>query len=293
MKLQADTENKWTMLNTIKWLTGYFEKKGLPEARLNAEHIIAHSLGIKRLDIYLQFEKTLTKDELSQLKPLIEKRAERVPLQHILGTQPFRNVDIKVSRDVLIPRPETELLVDEVLKYIDTDADLEIAELGAGSGAILTALASERKNIKLTGTEISAAAIKVADENIAGYKDRISINQGDLFEPLTGKKYDIIVSNPPYIPEEEWENLMPEVRDHEPKSALVGGKDGLDFYRRILNDAPNYLKKDGRIFLEIGDNQKDSVIKLAEDCCKYDEIEIKKDLNGKDRIFLAHLKLNK
>lgn len=277
----------WTILKMIEWLSGYLNGKGVPESRLNAEHLLSHTLGISRMDLYLQFERILNPEELASLKPLIERRAAREPLQYIIGNQPFRNVDIKVNRTVLIPRPETEIVVEEVLDHIPADANYEVLELGVGSGAISAALASERKKISITGTEISGDAIEIALENLVPFKDRINVLLGDLFEPVNDKKFDIIVSNPPYCRLDEWPRLQPEVKDFEPKEALVAGEDGLDFYRRILNDATKYLTSGGWLILEVGDRQMDKVVSLAEKAFEHKNIMIRKDLNQRDRVLSA------
>lgn len=277
----------WTILKTIQWLTVYLEEKGIKEARLSAEHLLAHVLGLRRLDLYLQFERALNEDELSELKVLIKRRATREPLQYILGTQPFRNLEIKVNSSVLIPRPETELVVQKALEKIPIDADFDILELGIGSGAISAAIADERQHVRITATEISDGAIKTAIENTSMFKERIKILKGNLFEPVVGKIFDIIVSNPPYVSLSVWEGLSPEVRDFEPKEALVGGKDGLDFYRRIIKDSTGFLKPGGWLVLELGDTQKDSVVGIARENGSYRPIETHKDYNGTERIFLA------
>lgn len=283
------TNEQWTILKMIEWVSGYLQEKGVPNFRIDAEHLIAHALSVKRLDLYLKFDRVLTQTELDAIRPLVARRAKREPLQHILGTQAFRNVDVRVTADVLIPRPETEILVGECLKAVPTESEFEILELGVGSGAVLLALANERPNIRLTGIDVSEKAIAIANANTDAYRDRITILHGDLFSPLAEKKFDIIISNPPYIPEAVWETLQPEVRDFEPREALVGGKDGLDFYRRILKDAPMYLKEGGRVFLEFGDGQGAEIKKIAEEAGTFTDIWIVKDLANVERVFCARL----
>lgn len=277
----------WTILKTIEWLTEYLQGKDVPESRLNAEHLIAHSLKISRMDLYLQFDRPLTKNELAELKPLIERRAKREPLQYILGTQPFRQVNIKVRPGVLIPRPETEIVVGEVLKMIPDKSTIEILELGVGSGAIVAAIASERENVQITATEISPDAIAVARENTAPYNERITLLQGDLFEPVSDRRFDLIVSNPPYMRDEEWSTLEPEVRDYEPLTALKAGKDGLDFYRRIINDSERHLNPGGFLIMELGDGQGEAVRKLIDETPHFNNAVITKDLTDKDRVIRA------
>jgi len=280
----------WTILKTIEWLTDYLQGKDVPEARLNAEHLIAHSLKISRMDLYLQFDRLLKKNELAELKPLIERRAKREPLQYILGTQPFRKVDIKVRPGVLIPRPETEIVVEEVLKSISNEASIEILELGVGSGAIVAAIASERENVQITATEISPEALAIAKENTAPYNERITLLEGDLFEPVEDKSFDLIVSNPPYMRDDEWPTLEPEVRDYEPLTALKAGKDGLDFYRRIINDSGKHLNPGGLLIMELGDGQGEAVQKLINETSHLEDVVITKDLADKDRVIRAILR---
>lgn len=277
----------WTILKMIEWLTGYLKDKAVQSPRLDAEHLMAHALRLSRMDLYLQFERVLTKDELSKLKPLIERRAKREPLQYIIRNQPFRHVDLEVDRNVLIPRPETEIVVDEVLKLISADSDMKVLEIGVGSGAICASLAHERKNISITGIEISAGAIAVARKNVGAFSDRVELLQGNLFEPVMGRRFDLIVSNPPYCASADWLTLESEVKDYEPKEALLAGEDGLDFYRRILNDAPNHLTNGGWIILEIGDGQKNAIIAILEKTGGYADVKVAKDLNNKDRVLCA------
>lgn len=279
--------NDWSILKMINWMTEYLEKNGISEPRLNTEHLLAYSLKLKRLDLYLQFERILSSSELAEIKALIKRRVAREPLQYIIGTQPFRHVNIKVNKDVLIPRPETEVVVGEALKLIPEDSTGRILELGVGSGAILAALADERKSISLVGTEISEAAFKIAQENTIAYKDRLEIRLGNLFEPVGAEQFDLIISNPPYVPNKDLEILQSEVKDFEPKIALIGGEDGLDFYRLILNDAVRHLSTNAWLVLELGDGQGSDVRTIAEKRNAYKNISIQKDLGGKDRVFLA------
>jgi release factor glutamine methyltransferase len=175
--------------------------------------------------------------------------------------------------------------VGEALAKIPEDSNFSVLEIGVGSGAILAALADERKSIQLTGTEISEEALEIANKNIQAYKDRLSLHLGDLFEPIDGQKFDMIVSNPPYISSSEFADLEPEVRLHDPKIALIAGEDGLDFYRRILNDVGNYLKDGGWLILELGDGQAESVVEIAREKGEFKDIAISKDLAGKERVF--------
>ena len=277
----------WSIAKIAEWCTNYLAKNGVEDARVNAEYIISHILGKTRLEIYLDPKRTLTKGEYERLRSAIARRAKREPLQYILGTQPFRNIDVKVRQGVYIPRPETEILVDEAIKLIPPHSKYTILELGIGSGAISTAIASEREHVLITATDISELAIQVAMENARPFRERISILKGDLFEPVSGRIFDMIISNPPYIKEGDWETLQPEIKDYEPREAFVGGADGLDFYRRIFNNVGEFLVKGGHLLLEVGDDAAAQVNLLATASDIFENVIFKKDLNNIPRVFIG------
>lgn len=278
----------WTILKTIEWLTSYLSDKGVREARQSAEHLIAHTLHLSRMDLYLKFERVLTEGELASLKPLIKRRAAREPLQYIIGTQPFRNVEIITEPGALIPRPETEIVVDSALKQIPAGNPVKVLDLCTGSGAIACAIANERPLAEIIATDISPIALKIAEKNIGNYKDRIMLRCGDLFEPVSGEKFNVIVSNPPYISNAEWEGLEPEVRDYEPKEALIAGEDGLDFYRKILNSVALFLESGGYLIMELGDGRSKDIAGLA-DKCGFRDVAVRRDLNEKERVLVASI----
>lgn len=286
-------EEPWTVLRLILWSAEYLARKGIGSGRLDAEHLLAHVVGVDRLQLYLDFERPLSRSELDGFRPLLRRRAAREPLQYVLGHQPFRTLDLEVSPGVLIPRPETELLVGEVLAWTEASArEAPLAlEIGTGSGAIGLSLACEGYFTHVTATDVSEASLEVARRNreSAGLTDSVELRLGSLFEPLEdGARFDVIVSNPPYVAEVDEASLEPEVRDWEPREALFAGRDGLDVIRRMVDEAPRYLKAGGLIALEVGADQARRVTRLMEDDGRYDDVRIVRDYSGRERFVLAH-----
>lgn len=251
-------------MDLINLSAQYLQEKGCDSPRLDAELLLGHVLGLERLDLYLNAQKPLNEKEVAQYRVLIGKRGQRIPVAHLTGKREFYSLPLRVSPEVLIPRPETELLVDKALKLIDPSEPVKILELGTGSGAIAAALACQDPNIQITATDVSFEALQVAQANAGDLEisSQIDFVQSDLFQKIQGK-YALICSNPPYIPQEELANLAPEV-GKEPVSALDGGADGLDFYRRILNQASAFLERPGFVVLEIGWDQGPQVKKIGE-----------------------------
>jgi release factor glutamine methyltransferase len=282
----------WTVLRLILWSAEYLGGKGVERARLDGEHILAHALGLGRLDLYLQYDRPLTPEELDSLRPLLKRRAAREPLQYILGSQPFRELDLEVDRRVLIPRPETEVLVGEVLAWARAreDGPLDVLDIGTGSGAIALSLALEGSFRKVVGTDLMAEALEVATRNrtAAGLEDRVELRQGADYTALAGdERFDIVVSNPPYVAEPERGTLEPEVADWEPGTALFAGIDGLDVVRRIVAGAPAMLRDGGLLALEVGAGQTGAVAGLLEGMGGWEGITVRADLTGRGRIVMA------
>ncbi len=281
---------QWTILKLIKWTADYLSKKGIDTARLDAELMLAYLLKIDRTRLYMNFDQPLNKDELANFKKLLERRAKHEPLQYITGQQEFWSLPFKVSPSVLIPRPETELLVEESMKELSKsfpeDESIEILDIGTGSGALAAALASEIKGAKVTGVDISPQAVKIARENIEtnNLSSSVNIMEGDLFEPVKDKKFHLIVSNPPYIPKGDLKDLQPEVAGFEPLSALDGGDDGLDYYRRIIPESLKHLIPGGWLMLEHGIGQSDDIISIFKEKDAFTDIESINDLAGIDRV---------
>lgn len=287
----AGRDEAWTVLGVILSSAKYLEGKGVGTSRLDAEHLLAHVLGVNRLQLYLDYDRPLA-GELDDLRPLLRRRATREPLQYILGRQPFRTLDLIVDPAVLIPRPETELLVDQVLDWASSRGDpgLSVLDVGTGSGAIALALAEEGSFGHVVATDVSAEALSVARRNRSelGLDDRVEFREGVFFEPIaSGELFDVVVSNPPYVAEIEAPDLEPELREWEPAEALFGGQDGLDAVREIVAGAGKHLRAAGLLALEVGAGQTESVAALLRASGDYDEAEIRRDLTGRNRFVLA------
>ena len=263
---------------------------GVDSPLLDAQLIMARVLGCSRLDIIAHPERCLSDSELASFTADIQTRSSRYPLAYILGHKEFYGIDFDVAPGVLVPRPETEVLVEECIKRIPAESPL-IADIGVGTGAIAVALAVKIPGARVWATEISLAAAKVARINIEKnhVADRVHVIMGDLLNPLTdlGFKYDVIVSNPPYIPSGVIETLQPEVRLYEPSEALDGGVDGMDAYRRMFAQARDMLRKSGFIAVEIGIEQAEPVKNIAVSS-GYGQIDIIRDLAGIERVVVAY-----
>ena len=272
----------WTILEILKWTTGFFKEKQIINPRLNAEYIISHVLGCKRFDLYVRFEEIVSLENREKIKKMVIERAKSKPLQYVIGETEFYGHRFFVNESVLIPRPETEYLVEKIITEIDSYNT--ILDIGSGSGAIAITLKKELPYLSITAVDISASALKIATENAELNQVEIEFIESDIFSKLN-TKFDIIVSNPPYIPQKEYEALDKEILEYEPKLALLAEDDGLYFYRRILSEAKLYLNVNGKIYFEIGYNQSDRIKKIAENN-GFTEIETLKDLNGFDRIMI-------
>lgn len=285
-------EEVWTILRMILWSADYLSERGVPSGRLDAEHLLAHAVGVGRLQLYLEHERALSAGELDAYRPLLKRRAGREPLQYILGRQPFRELDLEVSADVLIPRPETEVLVGEVLAWAEGQErpDLRGLDVGTGSGAIALSLAFEGSFASVLATDVDARALDVARRNrdAANLADRVELRLGPLFEPVRpDERFDVIVSNPPYVADAEAEALEPEIVDWEPRRALFGGADGLDVLRGLITGAPPLLVTGGLLALEVGEGQAAAVAELVHGSERYGEPAVRRDYAGKERIVLA------
>ena len=285
-----------TVLELLNWSTNYLRDHQIENPRLNAELLLARSMNLSREGLYRHFRGQLKEIEKEALERLIQRRISREPLQYILEHQEFWSTDFKVDPRVLIPRPETELLVEQsllILSEIFFKRAPSVLEIGTGSGAITIALAKEMKDIFLVATDISREALELAGENSrsAGVQNRIKFVNGNLFGPFVPSKeegpFDLIVSNPPYINRFEIHALAKEVRDYEPIIALDGGEDGLEFYRHIISQAPFYLGQGGWLLLEVGQGQSERVSKLIDGDGHFLRPECVPDLSGIDRVVKA------
>ncbi|MCK4620640.1 MAG: peptide chain release factor N(5)-glutamine methyltransferase [Desulfuromonadales bacterium] len=272
----------WTLLKLLRWITDYFSGKGVDNPRLDAELLLAHVLKLDRVGLYLNFDRPLIDEELDAIRPLVKRRGQREPLQYLIGQSEFWSLVFEVTPAVLIPRADTEILVEEALARAEDEG--ELLDVGTGSGAIAVSLATELPGWQVTGLDISAAALAVAGGNAEknGVAERVRFLQGDLAE-LPRQQYDLIVSNPPYIAQAEWDSLMPEVRCFEPKQALLAENDGLDCYQKLAAQAPSCLKSGGWLLVEIGYQQAAAVQRIFA-AAGLGEIFVRDDYAGQPRV---------
>jgi release factor glutamine methyltransferase len=280
-----------TVLEAIQKSAEFLSKKGVESARLQSELLLAHQLKLPRMKLYLNFDRELTPGETDGLRELVKRRSTREPLQHITGSTSFCGHEILVSRHALIPRPETEQLAELGWKYLSTiNSEQPTAlDFGTGTGCIAIALAAKCPNARITALDISPEALALARQNAGQNQvaERIDFLQGDGFAALPGRaEFDLIVSNPPYIASPEIETLEPEVKDFDPRTALDGGTDGLDFYRRLAKEAGAFLKPGGKIMVEFGDGQADAIKNIFE-AEKWIVEAVQEDYSQRARILIA------
>jgi release factor glutamine methyltransferase len=251
---------KWDVLKILNWTKGYLTEKGVENPRLEAEWMLCEALSLDRVGLYLNFDRPLNDAELASYRGMIVRRGKREPLQYILGSQEFMGLDFQVTPAVLIPRHDTEVLVTEGTTR--GAAARSILDIGTGSGCVAIALAKALPEAAVSTVDVSSAAIEVARGNALKNEASVEFFHGSLFEPFAGKRFDMVVSNPPYIPAAEIPTLQQEVSGYEPVSALDGGSDGLDFYRSIVASAPDYLNPGGWLIFEVGAGQAPQVLGL-------------------------------
>lgn len=279
-----------TVLEIIKRTTEFFNKRGVESARLNAELLIGHALELKRMQLYLQFERPLTEAELEKIRPLVKRRGNREPLQYIIGETEFCGLKLKVDRRALIPRPETEYLVELLAGKLTTPPG-SILDLGTGTGALALTLAGKYPEAIVTAVDKSTEALALAQENAESLKltERVRLLASDWFSALpAGDKFQLIVANPPYLTEAEVAEAVPEVKDHEPVSALVSGADGRADLERIIAQARPFLAEGGLLACETGIAQHAHLIERAKES-GYSRTESLRDLTDRDRYLLAFL----
>jgi release factor glutamine methyltransferase len=257
-----------TVLDVIQRSTSFLAGKGVESPRRNIEEILAQVLEMPRLNLYLNFEKTLNEAQLETVREMLRRRARREPLQHVLGTAAFCGLTLRCNRDALVPRPETELLAQRARDFLRglQGENLLALDFGTGSGCLGIMLACEVQSLCVHAVDVSEQALALARANAVscGVAERMEFLLGDGFLPLPGgTQYDLIVSNPPYIPTAEIDTLEPEVRDHDPRLALDGGPDGLVFYRRLAQEAASWLKPHGRLMIEFGDGHAHAIEEIA------------------------------
>ena len=273
-----------TVLDVLQSTTAYFKKREIENPRLNAEHLIAHVLNLKRLELYLQFERQLTESELAPLRELVRRRGQREPLQHLLGTVDFCGHSFLCDKRALVPRPETEQLV-ELLKSEIRNPKPDILDVGTGSGVIALSLAAHFPDAQVVATDVSEDALALARENAARLGiDRVRLVQSDLLQAVEGE-FDVIAGNLPYIASGDRSSLSPEVL-HDPEMALFAGEKGDELMRALIEAAPNYLVADGLLALEIGINQHEPLVAFLSEK-NFHDIAPKKDYAGVTRFLLA------
>ena len=292
----VEAEAPWTIRRLLEWTTPFFTRKEVDSPRLCAELLLSHVLGMPRIKLYTNYEKIVGPKELAAYRELVRRASEHEPVAYLTGKAHFFNLEFEVSRDVLIPRPETETLVENVMQLIRNAPGLEAArilDLCTGSGCVAGALAYHVKQANVVATDISAAAVATARKNIErlGLAQRVAVEEGDLFEALANmvdrQPFDVIVSNPPYIPSNQIPTLPRNVREYEPIAALDGGMDGLMIHRRILREGSDRLKAGGHLLLEIAFDQGELALQVAAEYPAFGEARILKDHAGHSRVLAA------
>ncbi len=286
MEEQLKTPARWTIGAILNWTASYLADKGASAPRLDAEILLSHCLKVDRLYLYLNLERPLSPDERSKFRNLVRRRAAREPVALITGKKEFWSISFRIKPGVLIPRPETEILVEAVLQEINDSPAPRVLEIGAGSGAVSVAVAKDNPRAEVIATDIDPAVIETALFNAreAGVGASVQFVAMDLFDAIRGGVgFDVICSNPPYIPTEIIPTLEPEVRDFEPLRALDGGPDGLDVIRRLATDAVDFLNRPGALALEFGDGQEEDARNILASS-GFREIRIFRDLAGKARV---------
>jgi len=284
----------WTVGRLIPWAADYLQSHGVEAARLSGELLLARVLACTRLELYLRFEQPLKPDELASFKELILRRRAHEPVAYILGVKEFWGLELACGPGVLVPRPESEHLVEQALARLRDAESPRVLDLCTGGGAVALALASELPAAEVVASDISDEALTWARANAdnLGLQGRVSFRQGNLWEPVAAAFgfFDLITANPPYVTEDEWDELPDEVREHEPRQALVGGSGGLEIARSIIAGAGAHLRPLGWLLMELGAGQAAKACELAEACGAFDQISLAQDLSGIDRVLICQRK---
>ncbi len=280
----------WRVIDLIQWTTEYFERHNIPNPRLDVELLLGHVLQKSRLQIYLSFDMPVFQEHLLVFRNLIKKRSAHTPVSYLTNHREFMSLDFYVDSRVLIPRPDTEILIEMVLEQ--QERPCRLLDIGTGCGAIAISLAVNLLDWEIVATDISAEALDVARQNADKHNcaDRITFLQGDLFEAvkeLENTRFDWIVSNPPYVSIKDRSVLAPDVHNYEPEVALFAGVDGLNIIRRIIAEAPEFLNPKGKLVLEIGYNQSRDVQELIESSAMYSDCQFIQDYSGIERVVVA------
>lgn len=287
--MAAAAPKTWTVLELLRWTTQHFAERGIETPRLDAECLLAFALGCDRLRLYVDYDKPVDDAERTRFRELVRERAQaRVPVALLVGAREFWSLPLRVTRDVLVPRPDTETLVSAALDACsDREAELRVLDVGTGSGAIALALAHERPKARVTATDVSPAALAVAADNAErlGLADRVRFLEGSLFEPVAGERFDLVVSNPPYVAERDAASLPPELR-HEPASALFAGPDGTDVLRAFAAQVFEAVAPGGVVFVEL-DPAQAPVTSQWFTAAGLEAITIHRDAAGRARVVAA------
>jgi len=281
----------WTIQKLLNWTTEYLTNKSIDSPRFSAELLLSHVVGLKRIELYTQFDKQVPQQQLDLLHELVKRAGLHEPVAYLSGITEFYSLDLDITSDCLIPRPETELLVQRAIEFLRTRSGIQyICDLCTGSGCIAVAIAKNVPYARVTATDISDAALEIAARNVEKHqlKKQIRLLCGDLFEPIIQQldvsQFDLIVCNPPYVSTAEYEKLDKNVKDYEPEFALLAGEDGLDVYRRIIEKVDEFLKPGAALMLEIGYAQGPAFRELLEQTGAFEKIVIEKDLHNNDRV---------
>ena len=284
----------WTIQKLLNWITEYLAEKSVDSPRLSAELLLSHVAGLKRIELYTQFDRSVAKEQLDRLHNLVKRAGQYEPICYLTGKTEFYSIEMSVSPDCMIPRPETELLVERAVEFLRGRTGRQfVCDLCTGSGCVAVAIAKNFPDADIIATDICDAALNVAAKNVERHrlKDRIKLLCGDLFEPLisqrAGDKFDLIVCNPPYVSTGEFEALDKNIKAYEPRLALLAGAGGLDVHRRIIEKAGSFLKPGAAMMLEVGFAQGRAVGGLLEQAGCFGKIAIAKDFNDNDRVAIA------
>ena len=284
----------WTITKLLNWVTQFLGDKGIDSPRLSAELLLSHVLGLKRIELYTQYDTVVGRQELHKLRELVRRAGQNEPIAYLVGKTEFYSMELNVTPECMIPRPETELLVQRAIEFLRTRTGSQlVCDLCTGSGCIAVAIAKNFPNAQIIATDICDAALAVAATNVEKYnlQDKIKLLSGDLFDPIIPQldvgKFDLIVCNPPYVSSGEYEKLEQNVRDYEPRLALFAGDDGLDIYRRIIDKVDSFLKSDAALIMEIGYAQGQVIKELLERAGIFAEVKIEKDFHDNDRVVTA------